>query len=360
MASTPTIVGVDISSMEAIQSLFGKRIPDPWGLECLANWIDVTVNYPTTLYALPKALGDLDLEIVLPLFLRRAEEFKLIGPVDDESAADRISLSEEEIHRLYVVFEAWASSNLKILTQWLEFTAQVRRIDAGRFIDQGRLNLWVRDSFWPHRPAGWLSNSALCGIPTDSQQLAFDMVVRAAQYHAAFGSQRGYQPHPLRNLYVPTSGTTPVSHSWGWIIINRIANGNSNWDPERLIEAVLTLRGLIGENHATADELLADTNEVRQEKLNSIAVASGGHILPPSFDKWIHAIALAIGISLKVFGDLHHIPVVGVAWEFVSIPLITGAKHGAEHLNCVQRRVEFPGTAATRPSMNTVQKHLRA
>jgi hypothetical protein len=43
-------VGIDISTMEGIQSLFGER-----ALDCLANWFDVTVNHHETLFARPPA-----------------------------------------------------------------------------------------------------------------------------------------------------------------------------------------------------------------------------------------------------------------------------------------------------------------
>jgi hypothetical protein len=39
----------------------------------------------------------------------------------------------------------------------------------------------ARDHFWPKRPTGWLRDGGN-GVSGDEQQLAFDMVVRAAQY----------------------------------------------------------------------------------------------------------------------------------------------------------------------------------
>src|SRR4029077_157721 len=91
MDSSTSQIGTDISTMEAVQSLFGKK-SDPWRVECLANWIDVTVNHEKTLFALPKALDDLPQSIVFPDILRKAQSQGLISPVSDESAADRINL----------------------------------------------------------------------------------------------------------------------------------------------------------------------------------------------------------------------------------------------------------------------------
>jgi hypothetical protein len=105
MNRVPTQVGVDISTLEAIQSLF-RSSADPWALECLSNWIDVTVNHAETLYALPKALGELHADVVFPDILRKAENRGIIRPVENDSAADRIKLSATDIERHYVKFEA--------------------------------------------------------------------------------------------------------------------------------------------------------------------------------------------------------------------------------------------------------------
>lgn len=129
-------IGTDISTMEAIQSLFSDQ-SDPWALECLANWIDVTINHAATFYALPKRREDLPEDIVLPNVLSLAQREGLILPAEDQPSADQIDLEQTEIERLYLVFEAWASTHLEVLKEWLSFTTSVRRIEMGRFIDEG-------------------------------------------------------------------------------------------------------------------------------------------------------------------------------------------------------------------------------
>ena len=360
MSQLPMQVGVDISTLEAVQSLF-RSSADPWALECLSNWIDVTVNHEKTLYALPKALGDLDQAVVFPDLLRQAERRGIIGPVDDDSAADRVELSADEINRLYRIFEAWASTHVDLLRRWLEFTTGVRRIVAGRFIDAGPLNLWVRRTFWHTRPAGWLRDECeRHGISSDLQLLAFDMTVRAAQYHLAFGQSRAYQPHPLRSLYVPQTGDKPsAAHSWGWLVIEHIAHGRDKWDTERLLATVMELRGRVQEAHATTGELVGDSPEARREKLNGIAVRLGVDILPSSFRKVIDKIAKGIGIPLELAGEAYGIPFIGVAWEIVQIPLVRGAGRVVQRLRFVQRRVEFPEARSQGLTLDTVQRKLR-
>jgi len=56
-------VGLDISTMEAIQSLGRTDRHDPWALDCFATWVDVIVNHAEPRFALPKALGELDAEV---------------------------------------------------------------------------------------------------------------------------------------------------------------------------------------------------------------------------------------------------------------------------------------------------------
>jgi len=358
MNQIPTQVGVDISTLEAIQSLF-RSSADPWALECLSNWIDVTVNHDETLYALPKALGELDQKVVFPDLLRRAERLGIIRPVDDESAADRIKLSAKEIERLYIVFEAWARANLELLRQWLDFTTSVRRIVAGRFIDAGPLNLWVRDQFWQRRPAGWLRDERdRHRISPDFQLLAFDMIVRAAQYHLAFGESRAYQPHPLRSLYVPGTQTPPAAHSWGWLLIGQIAGSRKKWDSERLLATVAEIRGRVQGAQATTTDLLSDSPEVRRQKLNSIAVKLGADILPSGYHKAIDLITKLIGLPLELISEAHGIPFVGVAWEIVQIPLVKGTSRAVQRIKFVQRRVEFPSGSSQRPSLSMVKDKL--
>jgi len=349
--------GIDISTLEGVQSLF-RESPDPWALDCLANWIDVTVNHDRTLYALPKALGDLKADVVFPDLLRSAENEKLIGPVDDASAADRVMLSADEIGRLYTVFESWASANVELLRQWIKFTTKVRRIVAGRFIDEGELNRWVRDTFWSTRPRGWLRDHKH-GLAADHQLLAFDMVVRAAQYHVAFGPTRVYQPHPLRSLYVPQVSQARAIHSWGWLVINEIACSKKAWDQKQLIDVIRTVRAGVQESGATESELLGVSAEQRREKLNSVAVASGMGILPSSFKKSIDRLAIAIGIPLEIVGDAHGVFFVGLAWEVVQIPLKRGVASAIERTKYVQRRVTFPGDATSRPALAVIQRQLR-
>lgn len=358
MSDSTDRVGIDISTMEAIQSLFGDRA-DPWALDCLANWIDVTVNHREPLFAMPKALGKDERDVVFPPILKKAHHDGLINPVGKASAADRIMLSPEDLQRLYIAFDVWASANHEILVAWLEFTSNVRRIVAGRFIDEGPLNRLIRDEFWFSRPGGWLrDNASAHQISTDSQQLAFDMVVRAAQYHIAFSTQGVYQPHPLRNLYVPYQPKkVAVSFSWGWLLIGEIARGKKTWDTKRLLGAVQELRDLVREKNATARDLLADAEDIRREKLNALAVKMDVSILPPSFEKWAHGISVAIGGSLEVIGHLNDIPYVGLAWHIVDVPLRTGVMSGIEHLKCVQRRVDLP--TSSRPSLEAVQRNLR-
>ena len=353
-------VGVNISTMEAIQSLFAGHQADPWALDCLANWIDVAVNHERTLYALPKALADLNPNVVFPKVLQIAEQAGLIGPIEDSSAADQISFSKEEILRHYSAFEMWASVHHKMLTEWLDFTTNVRRIQAGRFIDEGPLNIWIRDNFWGGRPAGWLRDQGdKCGLNSDKQQFAFDMIVRAAQYHVAFGNKRTYQPHPLRSLYVPNPELWSLSHSWGRVFIKEIIEGSKEWDIQSLVAKVLEMRERVRENQATAACLHRDTSETRLEKLNQTAVDLGFHILPPSYKEWLRQGAVLAGIPLEIIGHAAGIPFVGVAWEFVQIPLISVAQIGIQHLRCVQRRVEFPGPASDAITVIDVRRKLK-
>jgi hypothetical protein len=336
-------IGLDISTLEAIQSLFDSaatdRLADPWALECLCNWIDVTVNQDRTLYALPKALGSLDQDVVFPAFLCEVERNELIRPIDDDHTADRIQLPLEEIIRLYHGFDLWAGRNADRLRQWLHFTTSVRRIVAGRFIDEGELNRWVRDTFWhTARPPGWLSSEgAAQGINSDAQLLAFDMVVRAAQYHVAFGESRAYQPHPIRDLYIPQKGKASPTYSWGRALINHIAHRPEKWDMMRLVGKVAEIRCELRAAHATAVEIMINPAEGR-EKLNAVAVKVGIDILrgrsrgQEFAEKGLDMVVAAASLDA-----------VGVIWGVVSIPIMNAARRAVQHLKFVQRRVQFPG-----------------
>jgi len=124
---------------------------------------------------------------------------------------------------------------------------------------------------------------------------------------------------------------------------------------------VVKLRDHVLRSQATAGELLADTPEERRAKLNAIAVKVGVHILPLSFEKWIHKIVEFIGIPLELVGEAHGIPFVGVAWAIVQAPLGKSAASSLQKLRYVQRRVEFPGveSAWQRPSLDAVRRKLR-
>jgi hypothetical protein len=185
------------------------------------------------------------------------------------------------------------------------------------------------------------------------------MIVRAAQYHLAFGQSRAYQPHPLRSLYVPRTDRPPAAHSWGWLVVGQIARSRKKWDSERLLATVVEVRARVQEAHATTSELVGDPPEARLEKLNGIAVRLGADILPPSFHRVIDAIAKGIGIPLELVGEVHGIPFIGVAWEVVQIPLVKGASSSLQRLNFVQRRVEFPEASSQRPTLAMVQDKLR-
>ncbi|HET9830593.1 MAG TPA: hypothetical protein VFP91_02740 [Vicinamibacterales bacterium] len=176
-------IGTDISSFDAIDSLFSGGLADPWAVECLANWIDVTVNHARILYALPKVFREDQRDTVLSGFLQSLEDRGLIKPIEDTSTADRIELPFDEIERLYVDFRVWMRRDTRTLREWLRFTTSVRRIIAGRFIDEGDLNRSIRDTFWHRRHASRSQETA--GISDDEERLAFDMVIRAAQYHLA-------------------------------------------------------------------------------------------------------------------------------------------------------------------------------
>jgi hypothetical protein len=323
----------------------------------------VTVNHDQTFYALPKVLDRGTVKSILPDFLQKAYDRGLLVPATDQPTADEVELTPKEVQRLYQVFEAWASVNWQMLKEWLEFTVHVQRIVHGRFIDEGDLNRWIRSHFWGKRPAGWLTKcKSTHQIPNDSLQFAFDMVVRAAQYHVAFGAKRAYQPHPIRSLYTPRSSTTSaqdVDVSWGWLLIKEIEHCKGKWDSGRLLGTINDLQGHLQDMDATTCAMVGDDQITRREKLNSVAVALGVRILPHSVDRLMEGLSKLVGMSIEVIGEIYKIPFLGIGWEIVSIPIKRGADSALQNCSYVQRRVAFPGTASYRPKVESIQAKLQ-
>src|SRR5215472_8568290 len=102
-------VGTDISTLEAVQSLF-KSQSDPWALDCLTNWIDLAVNYDRIYYALPKDADQLPLNVITPPLMERAEENGLIFKASDRHSANRVHFDLAQVQHLYDKFLQWTSS----------------------------------------------------------------------------------------------------------------------------------------------------------------------------------------------------------------------------------------------------------
>ena len=132
MPNTHKEVGIDISTMEAVRSLFGNTA-DAWALECFANWIDITVNHEKIFYALPKSLDELPEDIIFPKILRDAENQDLILPGTDQLSADQVHLTgvQGQLHHLSglrpVSYGAGDGNRTHVRSLGSFYTAIVRR-----------------------------------------------------------------------------------------------------------------------------------------------------------------------------------------------------------------------------------------
>ncbi len=305
---------VDITTLNAIESLFQHGTHDPWGRRLAGEFADLfiysdIIRYPINVLADSFSPGSLPKRpsVLLDLTKRDSDSFQVVT----YSTQEPFRLKDEYLEDSFDQFAVWARNNKRALRQWLTVHSEK----------------WARTQYRSRVPHQYifaldklLNGSTLKSLAKELKSneaeicYAFDIVLRYPLYGEFTGENNYYLNHPIRNAFSnPTMKedagplpVTPVSFK------DSIASLVPNISQDEYIVLLHELRGQVRDSGLHR----VKPGDFDKEAIRDIAAKVA---LPPR----VKIIAKAAAIGAGVIGGLGAFPVLGpsaaVAGAIVSV-----------------------------------------
>ncbi|MGB7290552.1 MAG: hypothetical protein WBD99_00060 [Thermodesulfobacteriota bacterium] len=301
---------VDLTTLNAVQSLFTRGQRDPWANQLAGAFADLFIYGDIVRYALP--IPDEVAEtlkgpsLLVELIRRDSDAFY----PEEYSTTELRLLKDDYLTECFDNFAVWAKNNRYSLLRWIRLHKEswIRnvepRIKHGYVFSLDRL-----------RETPILSVLAReIGVSEDDICYAFDVVLRYPLYGELAGPSEHYLNHPIRDIItLPTMQHESASLPYLPVSFNKSIAGMASKLTEQ--DYTVLLHELRGWVHDSGMHKLGPGDfdkEVIRELASQVA-------LPPR----VKTITKALGIAAALIGGLGAFPVLGpsvaVAGAVVSI-----------------------------------------
>lgn len=196
---------VDITTINAVQSIFRGNVRDPWARELAGELADLIIYGDTVRYSLPvpESVSDgidpfREPSLLHDLVRRDKESFY---PEEYSTKEPRL-LKEDYLMACFEKFVCWAKINHFTLKQWIDLHNEpwIRPVQGPRA--QHRY-IFLLDALRKHSEVSELVN--LLHVTPDDIYYAFDIVLRYPLYGQIAGRSEQYLNHPIRDAFpLPT------------------------------------------------------------------------------------------------------------------------------------------------------------
>ena len=195
---------VDISTINAIESLYRHGIHDPWAKQLAGEFADLFVYSSTIRYSItiPSANSDdrfLERPSLLLDLIKRDSE--LLTPAK-YSTADPVRLKDEYLIECFNGFDAWARSNKNTLRKWLSLHNEdwIQKQYITRVKHKEHEWSFSLETLLREPELGNLSKEL--GVTEHDICYAFDLVLRYPLYGELAGTNEHYLNHPIRDAFL--------------------------------------------------------------------------------------------------------------------------------------------------------------
>lgn len=195
---------VDISTINAIESLYRHGVHDPWAKQLAGEFADLFVYSSTIRYSItiPSANSDdqaLERPSLLLDFIKR--DSGLLTPAKF-STANPVKLNDEYLIECFNRFAAWARSNKKTLRTWISLHNQdwIQKQYAARVKHEQHEWSFSLEALLKEPELVVLAKEL--GIAEHDVCYAFDLVLRYPLYGELAGLSEHYLNHPIRDAFL--------------------------------------------------------------------------------------------------------------------------------------------------------------
>jgi len=195
---------VDISTINAIESLYRHGVRDPWAKQLAGEFADLFIYSSTIRYSItiPSANSDDKLlerpSLLLDLIKRDSE---LFTPAK-YSTADPVKLKDEYLIECFNRFAAWARSNKNTLRKWISLHNQdwIQKQYIARVKHEKHEWSFSLDALLRKPELSALAKEL--GVAEHDICYAFDLVLRYPLYGELAGTNEHYLNHPIRDAFL--------------------------------------------------------------------------------------------------------------------------------------------------------------
>lgn len=295
---------VDITTLNAVESLFRRGERDPWAKQLAGELADLFIYSDTVRYSItvPSGASPTDELIEKPsLLLDLGRRDPAVFVPEKYSTAEPVLLKEEYLEECFDRFSAWARSNRATLRRWItlhnESWIQIQRATRVEHQYVFSLDALRKD------PALEAITKEI-EVDQDDICYAFDIVLRYPLYGELVGENEHYLNHPIRDAFpLPTMqrerGSVPgIAVSFK----DSIATCADNLSQDEYTALLYELRGIVRQYGLHK----VKPGEFDKETIREIAAKVA---LPPR----LRATGKLAAIGAGLIGGLGAIPVLGPA-----------------------------------------------
>jgi hypothetical protein len=194
---------VDITTINAIQSIFQGKVRDPWARTMAGKFADLFIYGDIIRFPLPvpdEIPGSIDPNSEPSLLGELARRDSTIFDPIKYSSAELLTLKEEYISDTFDRFLSWANCNIRTLGTWIKLHNEP----------------WIRPIQGPRAQHGHIFNLDPLANRTEQHELAaklgcnpndlfyaFDVGLRFSMYGRMTGENQHYLNHPIRDVFQP-------------------------------------------------------------------------------------------------------------------------------------------------------------
>lgn len=357
MTANTRLAAVDISTGQAIESYLSSKVPrDPWAEKCFTNFVDLIINHDKVYYAHPNMGSEPG---SFPSTFNEAEVHGLLDRIP-EVAADSVTLAPYDIRTAYLNFQRWAEQHRFELKKWLEFCQHTLNLRTSYENDKDIiLYRTIKDDFWwtHRRPEGWLrTEESNRYLSEDNKIFAFNIFLRAVQYHYIFKDKGTYFPHPLRtgaDLIETFETVSESQEQWSWgryFVWYLERQERREWNAKDILVKVKNVEEKTKERKATWYDLTGTPSTEKAEIIMDIAASLGlpgikrrrDTLVGYTVDLFTALVSIAVDEAIKPAKIIAKLILAAAP-----IPFIDRAKEGAttqvNRIRCLRGSIEFPG-----------------
>jgi hypothetical protein len=260
------VAGTDLTTGHAVDAFLIPGVAcDPWAGKCFATFADILINYSQTLCPLPsKSASENLVADALPLSINAARERDLLRFKVDETA-EAIVLPSQTIQTEYDRFVFWARSHQLQLRAWVEYHFNTDRI---RRLMPVHIPHSPISDFWGQR------RNDVLGIEDFGVKHAFDMYIRAVQYHSVLGPEVAYFSHPIRRTAIAEDLSWEPHRnlpSWGRYLGDAIETKRIRRDPNEVLDTIASIKSAVHQHGATWHSLMGRSDLERKALIETVA-----------------------------------------------------------------------------------------